>query len=180
MQCEWCEGEIGDQVRACKHCGNLTALGAQAKEPQKKQMGMIAKTAVVIGGVLAAGIALIFLIGSIPSESAAAVQETYPLAGPVIHVMILDRSKVVSGDDLPRLARDFCVHREVNGCFVWMYFDRSMAPLEGMGGETAKGDPVFSYTSNWNTGFEGKLWDCTIYPKESESDCAAPSHGGGS
>jgi hypothetical protein len=31
MKCEWCEGEISEEARACKHCGRITAQGKAEK-----------------------------------------------------------------------------------------------------------------------------------------------------
>lgn len=137
-------------------------------------MRPITKVLLVAACVVATLLMIVFSVELSPNQSEGAIEETYSLAGPVIHVMILDQSKVVSGDDLPRLARDYCAHREVNGCFVWMYFDRKVAPREGKGGDTAKKAPVFVYTSNWNTDYESRLWNCGIYPQSDERRCLAP------
>jgi hypothetical protein len=92
--------------------------------------------------------------------------------------MIVDKNKLRGPNDLPGLAKDFCSRRTIKGCFVWIYFDESRAPLEGQGGETAKGDPIFDYTSNWGTNYESSLWNCNVYPQGDDNRCLALSRGG--
>ena len=89
-------------------------------------------------------------------------------------VIIVDPARLRDPADLKALAEAYCSSWPVNGCFVFVYSDRALAPQRGEYFKDHRGAPLFTLAINRATGLHHATWNCLIYPQTAADDCGAP------
>jgi hypothetical protein len=121
----------------------------------------------------AAALLAVYALTSCAPPSHDAVMDAYKLATPVQSVIIIDPTRLRDPEDLKAITETYCANQPLNGCFVFVYADRSLAPQRGEYFKDHRGQPLFQLDVNRATGLDEALWNCAVYPRTSLNECGA-------